>query len=107
MGLGHSGGWNVCMDQLTNTSDPCVVYSYGLGADWSFDKAMEKLGCTIHGFDPSGKNWREGMYGRDYTFIDYAKQYPSEKRLFHEWGLGAPDTALYPPGTIPQVLFVI
>ena len=42
------------------------------------------------------------MYGNDYTFIDYAKQYPSTKKYFHNWGIGAANTAVYPPGTIPQ-----
>ena len=31
----------------------CVVYSFGLGADWSFDKDAEKFGCHVHGFDPT------------------------------------------------------
>lgn len=47
------------------------------------------------------------MYGRDYRNIDYAKQYPSEHRKFHAWGLGAVDVAVYPPGTIPQVEMLI
>lgn len=43
------------------------------------------------------------MHGRDYQGIDYAKQYPSAKKFFHNWGLGAADRAVYPPGSIPQV----
>ena len=54
-GNDHHGGWVVCDDDLVNRSaERCVVYSYGLGADWSFDKALEGIGCEIHGFDPSG-----------------------------------------------------
>jgi hypothetical protein len=43
------------------------------------------------------------MHGRDYQAIDYAHQYPSEKKIFHNWGLGAADRAVYPPGSVPQV----
>jgi hypothetical protein len=65
---------------------------------------MEKIGCEIHGFDPSGQNWRNGMHGRDYSNINYAKQYPSANKHFHNWGLGSTlDPAVYPPGAIPQV----
>lgn len=56
-----SGGWYVCLDSLGSTGSqttaglnrPCVVYSYGLGADWSFDKDAENFGCSVHGFDPT------------------------------------------------------
>ena len=71
----------------------------GLGADWSFDKGAEAKGCEVHGFDPSGLLWRQGMHGVAYSGIDYAKQYPSKKRIFHNWGLGAVSRAVYPIGS--------
>mmetsp|Transcript_23806 Transcript_23806/g.34906 ORF Transcript_23806/g.34906 Transcript_23806/m.34906 type:complete len:295 (+) Transcript_23806:165-1049(+) len=99
-GNDHAGGWNVCTDNIK--SSECVVYSFGLGADWSFDNAAEESGCEVHGFDPSGELWRNGMHGAKYSNIDYAQQYPSKKKHFHSWGLGVLDKAMYPPGTIPQ-----
>lgn len=42
------------------------------------------------------------MHGRDFSGFDYAKHYPSKSKRFHNWGIG-PITAIYPPGTIPQV----
>lgn len=105
LGNAHHGGWKICSDPSTisfNINGNCIVYSFGLGADWSFDKAAEERGCEVHGFDPSGLLWRQGMHGRDYSGIDYAKQYPSLKRHFHNWGLGAVSRAIYPIGTIPQ-----
>lgn len=98
-------GWLACDDETLRdhaSKKKCVVYSFGLGFDWSFDSDLERLGCEIHGFDPSGKNWRDGMYGTAFSNVDYAKQYPSQGKHFHNWGLGAADTAIYPPGTIPQ-----
>ena len=50
-GRPHHGGWLACAEALPTN---CIVYSYGLGADWSFDNALEQAGCEIHGFDPSG-----------------------------------------------------
>jgi hypothetical protein len=38
----------------------------------SFDNAAEEFGCEVHGFDPTGLLWRQGMHGKDYSGIDYA-----------------------------------
>jgi hypothetical protein len=99
-GRKDAGGWYICREALK--AKDCVVLSYGLGADWSFDNAAESFGCVVHGFDPSGSLWRAGMHGQAYSNIDYAIQYPSKSKEFHPWGLGALPRALYPPGTIPQ-----
>jgi hypothetical protein len=112
------GGWYICLDffpnnnlrQNSDTIEQCIVYSFGLGADWSFDSKLEINGCEVHGFDPSGLNWRQGMHGNAYSSFNYQKDYPSQlgsksktgSRNFHNWGLGAADIALYPAGTIPQ-----
>ena len=42
------------------------------------------------------------MHGTEFSHFDYAKEYPSSKRIFHNWGLGALPAAVYPPGTFPQ-----
>lgn len=57
VGNEHHGGWFVCADSLVSreSSRTCIVYSFGLGADWSFDLQLETIGCEIHGFDPSGE----------------------------------------------------
>ena len=59
--LGHSGdgGWDVCADQLqpygSNGATGCVVYSFGINDDISFDEAIVERfpGCTVFAFDPS------------------------------------------------------
>ena len=99
-GKEHQGGWMICLDSIKPNN--CVVYSFGLGADWSFDSAAEEYGCEVHGFDPTGSLWRNKMHGAEYSNINYQVQYPSEKKFFHNWGVGPADYAVYPSGSIPQ-----
>jgi FkbM family methyltransferase len=48
------GGFYVCPDLLNKES---VVYSFGIGEDISFDKAIiDKHNCNVHGFDPTPKS---------------------------------------------------
>jgi Methyltransferase domain len=68
------GQYAVCLDSLriaTKTKN-CLVYSFGVGNDWTFDESMHEAGCEVHSFDPS-----LGI--------------PSHKRnfqhWFHNWGL--------------------
>ncbi|XP_076097057.1 uncharacterized protein LOC143067592 isoform X1 [Mytilus galloprovincialis] len=54
--LGHitDGGWNVCHDKPYRPSYPCLVYSFGINWDFSFDDAVVKTyGCDVQSFDPS------------------------------------------------------
>lgn len=48
------GGYYVCLDEAVKPiKDNCLVYSFGVRDDWSFDEAMQKIfGCEIHSFDP-------------------------------------------------------
>ncbi|XP_013392301.1 methyltransferase-like protein 24 [Lingula anatina] len=51
----EDGGWEVCLDLPFNmVRGKCLVYSFGINNEWSFDDYMDKtLGCTVHAFDPS------------------------------------------------------
>ena len=44
-----SGGWPVVTTKFTE----CLVYSFGINNDWTFDEAMEAFGCRVYAFDPS------------------------------------------------------
>ena len=79
-GAEGDGGWDVCVDRLpvaefatALTSTPasadtgqsamdapfhlhhrrCVVYSFGVNDNWSFDTGMAELGCDVYAYDPS------------------------------------------------------
>ena len=44
----------MCMDLAPKVND-CVVYSFGINDEWSFDQAIQRYGCTVYAFDPSMK----------------------------------------------------
>ncbi|ESO11064.1 hypothetical protein HELRODRAFT_167589 [Helobdella robusta] len=48
------GGWDVCVDGLYLPRQPCLVYSFGIKDDWSFDDGtVSSFNCTVRAFDPS------------------------------------------------------
>ncbi|XP_060063199.1 probable methyltransferase-like protein 24 [Ylistrum balloti] len=49
----HMGNWYVCLDGKFLPEYPCLVYSFGIGNDFSFDDDMAEQGCEVHSFDPS------------------------------------------------------
>ena len=54
---GIDGQYPVCLDPavrlISSKEKRCIVYSFGINYDWSFDEAMEKYGCEVFAFDPS------------------------------------------------------
>ena len=52
---GVDGSYAVCIDSAVKLPDSnnCLVYSFGVNGDWTFDEAMEQYGCQIYSFDPS------------------------------------------------------
>ncbi|EOD03789.1 hypothetical protein EMIHUDRAFT_221969 [Emiliania huxleyi CCMP1516] len=75
----RANDWLIC--ELT---PPCVVFSIGIGGEWTFDVAAAKAGCEVHSFDPTlellGRHRRE------------AARLQAEEGLhnlhFHELGMG-------------------
>nr|KAG5710643.1 hypothetical protein BaRGS_013289 [Batillaria attramentaria] len=54
MGKVGDGGWEVCDDYEYRPIEPCIVYSFGIAYDFSFDDDVAKLyGCHVYSFDPS------------------------------------------------------
>ncbi|XP_060078879.1 probable methyltransferase-like protein 24 [Ylistrum balloti] len=73
LGKVSDGGWDVCNDTKYRLSSPCLVYSFGIDNDWSFDDDISTtFGCETHSFDPS-----MGM-------LDHQR---SKKITFHNIGL--------------------
>ncbi|XP_037085560.1 methyltransferase-like protein 24 [Pollicipes pollicipes] len=52
----HFDGYKwVCLDPELGMleTDRCLIYSFGVDHDWSFDDNAQLLECEIHAFDPS------------------------------------------------------
>ena len=49
------GNKYVCLDQLYEDvqTGNCLIYSFGIAGDWTFEETMADLGCTIRAFDPT------------------------------------------------------
>ncbi|XP_059167577.1 uncharacterized protein LOC131949725 [Physella acuta] len=55
--LGNAG-WDICDDPDVRPKDPCIIYSYGINYEFSFDDDAAKLyGCHVFSFDPSMIKW--------------------------------------------------
>lgn len=78
------GGFYLNGSQLTTDS---VVYSFGIGQDITFDKAViDRHGCKVYGFDPTPKSieWvaRQTLPAR-FTFLPYGVAVKSGPVKFH------------------------
>lgn len=87
-GIGEDGGWFLCTPSSWEKGSSCVVYSFGIKDNFSFDKAVINMGCTVHGFDPS-------PYG-----LVSKPAYEELGGKYHSYGLGGRD-AFYGPGQVP------
>ncbi|KAK0059356.1 RADres1 [Biomphalaria pfeifferi] len=76
------GNWLICQDPPYTVRPPCLVYSFGINYDFSFDDAMSLLGCEVHSFDPSMKT--ETMKRGNNSF-------------FYKWGISFVNTNTFVP----------
>jgi hypothetical protein len=57
--LGGCGGLDghkfVCLDKFYRDvlNGNCLIYSFGIAGDWTFEESMAELGCIIRTFDPT------------------------------------------------------
>ena len=51
----YDGAKFVCLDKWKRTIDKnqCLVYSFGIATDWSFEEILADMGCTVRTFDPT------------------------------------------------------
>lgn len=74
---GFDGQKALCLDpDVRPTPESCLVYSFGISGDWSFDEDMELYGCEIYSFDPT---------------IGFNSHFHSKSIRFYDIGLGGRD----------------
>lgn len=71
-GMAPDGFKSVCLDLgIRPTFNNCLVYSFGVRDDWSFEEEMEKYGCDVYAFDPTtGKE--DHQHSKNIWFFDIA-----------------------------------
>ena len=77
------GGYNLCMDRgmMPDWRPGCLVYSFGINDEWSFDEAMERYRCQVFSFDP-----KMNSSDHDHTANIH----------FNRLGIGAEDVVKHP-----------
>ncbi|XP_060084304.1 probable methyltransferase-like protein 24 [Ylistrum balloti] len=54
LGNRNDGGWDLCADKQFLTPGKCLVYSFGINYDFTFDdEVADVFNCEVHSFDPS------------------------------------------------------
>ncbi|GAU89551.1 hypothetical protein RvY_02090 [Ramazzottius varieornatus] len=64
------GSKTICLDAMYFNN--CLIYSFGIGDDWSFDDELHDAGCEIYSFDPT---------------ISLQAYRRNRKHWFYPWGL--------------------
>ena len=41
----------ICMDRISLEDSSCIIYSFGVNHDWTFEDHMDHLGCSIYAYD--------------------------------------------------------
>lgn len=78
MGALLDGGWDMClMPPYQPPSHNCLVYSFGIAGDFTYDDDVGLYGCEVHSFDPSM-----------YKSVDHKR---SAKVTFHKLGISSKD----------------
>merc|ERR1712141_935437 len=54
-GVGRDGIKTLCLDDIYRDikNKECLIYSFGIADDWTFEEYMASLGCKVHAFDPT------------------------------------------------------
>jgi len=88
-GLEEDAGWWLCWPKEYKASKrDCKILSWGIQDHFSFDEAVVKAGCDVHGFDPSPLG------------LSSHKRYTEMGGMYHPYGLGGIDKT-YGPGQVP------
>ena len=41
----------ICLDQIMVAKEPCIIYSFGINNEWTFEDQMDSEGCSVYAYD--------------------------------------------------------
>ena len=73
----------VCMPELMYDieNDECLVYSFGVSNDWTFEKALGEIGCRVFSFDPTVNHPKELEHNVWFEKLGLGKERVDKKSL--------------------------
>jgi hypothetical protein len=87
------GQYPVCLDPQVKptTNTKCLVYSFGINDNWSFDEFMEWYGCQVFSFDPS-INKLDHEHSEDIHFYNLGLGHESKAVDSNGWAIKTLDS---------------
>ena len=78
--FGIDGQKAVCMDpEIMPLPGKCIVYSFGINNDWSFEEMIDRYGCDVYAFDPSLNLTNHDRKGTKIHYFHLGLGYREEK----------------------------
>merc|ERR1712126_199025 len=41
----------ICMDRILKRGENCIIYTFGINDDWTFEDLISSQGCTVEAYD--------------------------------------------------------
>jgi len=92
------GGWNVCLQPPYELKKPCLVYSFGINDEWSFDYAIVKeRDCKVRAVDSSMLFVGDHKRGTNIWFYALGLSGRDSLPTYPGWKMRTIPTILKPP----------